>query len=341
MHKFADRKKTFGQHHPNALRVVLSLMAVCVLSVGTTACGESTKTSTTSDKPAAASASDNVVKVKLGENGGKYFIKLDKSTVPAGETTFKIDNIGTMHHEMAIYKTDVPAGELPLNDEGKAELDEANVIGEAVYATPLRGDADHRIRDGRGVDYTIDLKPGKYVLLCNLAGHYSAGQYIEFTVEGDAGNDGDTGSDEGADESTSTDESDDEAATATGTPVKVKLGENGGKYFIKLDKSTVPAGETTFKIDNIGTMHHEMAIYKTDVPAGKLPLNDEGKADLDEANVVGEAIYTTPPRGDADHRIRDGRGVDYTIDLKPGKYVLLCNLAGHYSAGQYIEFTVK
>ena len=59
-------------------------------------------------------------------------------------------------------------------------------MAEAVYTKPVRGDDDHRIRDGRGVDFVINLEPGKYVLLCNLTGHYQAGQFMAFTVEGDA-----------------------------------------------------------------------------------------------------------------------------------------------------------
>ncbi|MFP5450954.1 MAG: hypothetical protein ACLGG9_04290, partial [Thermoleophilia bacterium] len=93
-----------------------------------------------------------------------------------------IDNVGTMHHEMAIFKTDLAPGELPLTDDGKVDEEKAGLVAEAVYARPVRGGEDHRIRDGRGVNFTIDLEPGKYVLLCNLPGHYAAGQYIGFTV---------------------------------------------------------------------------------------------------------------------------------------------------------------
>jgi hypothetical protein len=47
------------------------------------------------------------------------------------------------------------------------------------------GDADHRIRSGGwGAELTVDLKAGKYILLCNLPGHYTkAKQYAAFTAE--------------------------------------------------------------------------------------------------------------------------------------------------------------
>ncbi len=313
------------------LRYLTTAVVAAGLTVGLVACGGDSKTiDTTTGAPATTSAGTKV-NVQLGEDGAKFFITLDKDTVPAGETTFVIDNVGSMHHEMAIFKTDLPADKLPLTDEGKVDEEKAGLLAEAVYNKPLRGDEDHRIRDGRGVNYTINLKPGKYVLLCNLTGHYKAGQFIAFTVEGEAASGSAT---------TSPQEPAAVDSAVKGTPVAVKLGEDGAKFFITLDKDTVPAGETTFVIDNVGSMHHEMAIFKTDLPADKLPLTDDGKVDEEKAGLLAEAVYNKPLRGDEDHRIRDGRGVNYTINLKPGKYVLLCNLTGHYKAGQFIAFTV-
>jgi uncharacterized cupredoxin-like copper-binding protein len=310
------------------------LFSLALLSFGVAACGgDGGSAESTAGEPAAAAA-ENVVNVQLGEDGATYFVKVDKDTVQAGKTTFVIDNVGTMHHEMAIYKTDVAPDKLPLTDEGTVDEEKAGLVAEAVYTNPLRGDEDHRIRDGRGVDYTVDLPPGKYVLLCNLAGHYKAGQFVAFTVEGDASDtsavtpEEPTGGAQAAD------------ATVKGTAVAVQLGENGSKYFVTVDKGSVVAGTTTFVIDNVGTMHHELAIYKTDVAPGKLPLTDEGEVDEEKAGLLAEAVYATPVRGDEDHRIRDGRGANFTIDLQPGKYVLLCNLAGHYKAGQFIAFRV-
>jgi len=161
------------------LSVLLSLV---VLAFGAAACGGDNEPGGATTGESTAQAQGNVVKVELGENGKEYFITVDKATVAAGAMTFVIDNVGTIHHEMAIFKTDLAADKLPLTDEGKVDEEKAGLLAEAVYAKPLRGDEDHRIRDGRGVNFTIDLQPGKYVLLCNLKGHYQAGQFIAFTV---------------------------------------------------------------------------------------------------------------------------------------------------------------
>jgi len=152
-------------------------------------------------------------------------------------------------------------------------------------------------------------------------------------------------------------------ATATGGPstsaldkgkvVKVELGESGSTYFVKPDQTTVEAGKVTFAVTNVGELYHEFIVYSNldGVAPGDLPINTEDdEADLVEENIVGEAPYATPPivpsdkkPGDADHRIRSGGwGAELTVDLEAGKYILLCNLSGHYTqAKQYAAFTVE
>ncbi len=38
------------------------------------------------------------------------------------------------------------------------------------------------VHPGQTKKVTLTLKPGAYQLLCNIAGHYKAGQYTGFTV---------------------------------------------------------------------------------------------------------------------------------------------------------------
>jgi uncharacterized cupredoxin-like copper-binding protein len=313
------------------MRPLALVVAAAGLSFGLLACGDDSTSGESTGETPAAQTGGSTVNVQLGEKGDKYFLTVDKGTVPAGETTFVIDNVGTMHHEFVIFKTDLPADKLPLTADGKVDEEKAGLLAEAVYTKPLRGEDDHRIRDGRGVNFTINLEAGKYVLVCNLVGHYGKGQFVAFTVEGEA---------PGGATTTEPTEAPAADATVKGTPVAVQLGEKGDKYFLTVDKGTVPAGETTFVIDNVGTMHHEFVIFKTDLPADKLPLTADGKVDEDKAGLLAEAVYTKPLRGEDDHRIRDGRGVNFTINLEAGKYVLVCNLTGHYGKGQFVAFTV-
>ena len=112
-------------------------------------------------------------------------------------------------------------------------------------------------------------------------------------------------------------------AAATPTKVTVKLKE----FKIIPSVTTVKAGKVTFVVSNVGKINHEMVVVKTIVPPGKLKENAEHE--VSEKGAVGEAVV--------DH----GKTGRVTLTLKPGKYQLLCNLPSHYTAGQYIGFTVK
>jgi uncharacterized cupredoxin-like copper-binding protein len=169
-----------------------------VLPFSVVACGGDNATETVTVTTPATSAADKgtVVNVELGEESRTtYFVKPEQTTVEAGKVTFAVTNVGELYHEFIVYSNldGVAPGDLPINEEeDEADLVEENIVGEAPYATPpivpsdkKPGDADHRIRGGGwGAELTVDLKPGKYILLCNLSGHYTqARQYAAFTAE--------------------------------------------------------------------------------------------------------------------------------------------------------------
>ena len=173
------------------------LLGVAMLPFGVAACGGDDTKTVTVTTPAAGATSDEdkgtVVKVELGESGSNYFVRPDRTRVDAGKVTFSVTNVGKLYHEFIVYSNvdDVAPGDLTVNEENEAELVEDDIVGEAPYATPpivpsdkKPGDADHRIRaEGWGAELTVDLKAGKYILLCNLSGHYQRKQYTAFTAE--------------------------------------------------------------------------------------------------------------------------------------------------------------
>ena len=87
------------------------------------------------------------------------------------------------------------------------------------------------------------------------------------------------------------------------------------------------AGRVTFVVRNDGTRAHELVVLRSDRPAGRLPIKG-GKAV--EAGRRGEI----PP-------IPSGGSKRLTLTLRTGKYVLLCNLMGHYQAGQFSALRVR
>jgi uncharacterized cupredoxin-like copper-binding protein len=116
--------------------------------------------------------------------------------------------------------------------------------------------------------------------------------------------------------------------TASGTPVAVTAGDTSDVVqFLKVDPITVKTGKVTFTFVNTGNRQHEMIVLKTDEKADSLVVGSDNK--VSEAKSVGEISET-----DA------GKTVVKTFTLDPGHYVLVCNIAKHYSQGMKSDFTV-
>ena len=86
----------------------------------------------------------------------------------AGRVTFRAHNAGTITHEFVVIKTNRLAADLPVV---KGRASEAGNIGET-------GD----LKAGQTKSVTLKLAAGHYALICNLPGHYLAGQHTDFSV---------------------------------------------------------------------------------------------------------------------------------------------------------------
>ena len=95
-----------------------------------------------------------------------------------------------------------------------------------------------------------------------------------------------------------------------------------GDMFIKADVTEVKAGKRTFAITNTGATMHGMAFALTPVKA------DGGM--LDEAALQHKGKH-----------LMGGETEVLEVELKPGRYELVCFLPGHYAAGQKLAFEVK
>lgn len=107
--------------------------------------------------------------------------------------------------------------------------------------------------------------------------------------------------------------------------------------------STVPAGQVSLRVTNTGILNHEVVVLPLaqGQPIGQRPIGPDGK--VDETGSLGEASRTCgADAGDesADPGISPGSSGWTTLTLKPGRYELLCNIAGHYGAGMYTQLTV-
>ena len=136
----------------------------------------------------------------------------------------------------------------------------------------------------------------------------------------------------GSDSTSSTAADSDEDATTTtsvaasGPAVKVDMGE----FFYKPEALTAKAGGVEIDAANIGKTVHELVVAKTDDAPDKLPTASDGSVDEESLDVPGEIADVAP----------NSSGTA-TLDLQPGKYVIFCNLPGHYASGMYGSLTVK
>ena len=100
-----------------------------------------------------------------------YSVKPNVPSVTAGKTKIGVRNAASMTHELVVLKTDVSADKLPV-DGAVAKAKEEGKVG----FTDVMGAGQVRA-------LTLDLSPGNYVLLCNVAGHYQLGMHVAFKVD--------------------------------------------------------------------------------------------------------------------------------------------------------------
>lgn len=90
---------------------------------------------------------------------------------------------------------------------------------------------------------------------------------------------------------------------------------------------TVRAGRVTFVVRNDGTMDHEFLVLHSDRHHHSLKVQG-GKAV--ETGRLGEIP-----------KIPSGTSKRITLKVPPGRYVMLCNMLGHYQAGQYASLRAR
>ncbi|HEX6621267.1 MAG TPA: hypothetical protein VF024_16505 [Solirubrobacteraceae bacterium] len=118
----------------------------------------------TAPAPAAAAPAAHASAVTLSE----FNVAPKPTAVASGPVTFNVSNAGNVQHEFVVLKTSKPASDLLKG--GRA--DESGNVGEIGAVKP-----------GQTKALKLNLAAGHYALICNLPGHYAAGQYADLTVK--------------------------------------------------------------------------------------------------------------------------------------------------------------
>lgn len=129
---------------------------------------------------AAALAADPNVDVVLTE-----WSITAKPSAPTGDVTFNVTNDGTMEHEMVVLQTDTPAADIPVTDSGDPPAPATTGADKVSEDTNIAETGDPELQPGDTRTFTVtDMAPGHYVLVCNLANHFTSGMSLDFTVTG-------------------------------------------------------------------------------------------------------------------------------------------------------------
>jgi uncharacterized cupredoxin-like copper-binding protein len=111
---------------------------------------------------ATSTSSHPVVSSTLGE----YYVHPNVDSAPAGKITFAARNVGKVEHELMVER-------MPIKMDAPGQPNEDAAQGMIQDMAP-----------GESGKMTLNLKPGMYMLFCNVEGHFAAGQYTTFRVTG-------------------------------------------------------------------------------------------------------------------------------------------------------------
>lgn len=144
---------------------------------------------------AMAAAGAGVVTAAGGDAGGANTprhaleVELDESrlvtstdTLEAGPIRLSQSNVGRHDHELLMVRTDLAPGDLPMGLEGVSPAAAGKVVYGAAHSHHSDSPDNHHLAPGASKSEQIRLRPGRYVLLCSIPGHYEAGQRVAVTV---------------------------------------------------------------------------------------------------------------------------------------------------------------
>jgi len=103
------------------------------------------------------------------------------------------------------------------------------------------------------------------------------------------------------------------------------------EFAVQMSDTSLSSGAVKLAVRNAGGTEHELVAFRTNLPVDQLPMKGSR---IDEK---GAAITHIEPEAED---LAAGAGKTITMHLSPGRYVFVCNLAGHYQSGMRTVVTV-
>jgi len=224
--------------------LTFSPVAVSTPAAGSPAAGSPAATPESSAATSAPSGQP------IADSSGEIAIHLSEwsvgvpTTVEAGKINLTITNIGKIPHELLVFKSDLDPSSFPLDGKG-------NIIEDGPGVN-LVSDGDN-IEPGKTQTRPVDLsKPGQYIFVCNIPGHFHAGMFTIVTV--------------------------------TPTPPAVYIPVALNEWHVAV-ASTIKAGAINIEAANFGSIQHELLVFKSDLAPSAYPLDANGDIVEDGAGI--------------------------------------------------------
>ena len=157
---------------PIWLAVPIALAAIALAG-----CGNDSGTTTTTASQATAASGGGGGQATIAIKMGEFYFSPSDVTAKAGPTTIEAPNEGAAEHEMVLFKTNMDPAKLPTEASGEVNEEKMDKVAESAGEI-----AD--VEGGETKSGQFELTPGKYVMFCNLPGHYAQGMYGTLTVSG-------------------------------------------------------------------------------------------------------------------------------------------------------------
>lgn len=154
-----------------AIALAASIVAGCGGSSDDGATGSSTATENEAATSGGGASGGRQLTIKMGD----YFFAPANGSAKAGKTVIEAPNEGSVEHELVVFKTNMDPAKLPTEGGGGVDEEKLDEVAEEAGEVP-------DVEAGETKSGNFKLTPGKYVIFCNLPGHYAQGMYGTLTV---------------------------------------------------------------------------------------------------------------------------------------------------------------